>query len=99
MFLAKKLMGLVLTRTLSSPKLVIKNRSLTSAQNLIETVRKDFEKENVPEIDSSITIILAHVLHEKNLDKLRQNASNIELNEEQKSKFLELCEVRKGESF
>ena len=62
-------------------------------QNVLEKWKNRFEEEKIPEVDSSLRNIIAHVLSIGNLEKVG-DLHNIEVTDEQLIKIEELCECR-----
>jgi release factor glutamine methyltransferase len=61
--------------------------------SVLEKWKNRFEQEKIPEVDSSLKNIFAHVLALDNLEKVGQ-LQNVEVTEEQLNKIEELCECR-----
>lgn len=74
-----------------------KNKSFNRYIGSVEILQKwknKFEEEKVPEVQSSLKIILAHVLNVKKLRELPQSSEELSMTKSEQEQFEKLCECR-----
>jgi len=81
---------------LTNDKVTINNifQRYAGSINLLEKWKNKFEDEKIPEVQSSLKIILAHVLNVKKLRELPQNSKELSMTKSEQARFEQLCECR-----
>jgi release factor glutamine methyltransferase len=72
----------------------IQNSQLYTVKNAIEKFKHQFEQEKIPEAESSIENILAHVLGTKSVQDVRNHHFKQPLTDQQMTKLEQLCLAR-----